>query len=214
MKLLTVSALAIATAAGSVYAQEATNDTMENDTMQTMENDTMEATDSDTMETMENDTMEAMDSDTMEGETTMQSDTTMQAGDTMQSDSMGMAMSTQDLNGMQGNLIRSRDITGGYIYTMNQADDEGWDPEMTWDNMDSNWNQIGEIEDLVLSENGQIIGIVAEVGGFLDIGDKHVVISVQDLNLAAVDDQTYAYVTRMSEEELEELEGVDEAFWN
>lgn len=124
------------------------------------------------------------------------------------------AMSTQEIGGMEGQLIRSRDITGGNIYTMNQADDEGWDPEMTYDTVDSNWNQIGEIEDLVLSEDGKVIGIVAEVGGFLDIGDKHVVISVSDLSLVAVDDATYAYVTRFNEEQLEELPGVDEGFWN
>ena len=46
------------------------------------------------------------------------------------------------------------------------------------------------------------------------MADKHVVISVDDLNLVAVDDATYAYVTRYSEEELESREGVDEGFWN
>ncbi|MEL6800600.1 MAG: PRC-barrel domain-containing protein [Pseudomonadota bacterium] len=124
------------------------------------------------------------------------------------------AMSTEELANSDANLIRSRDITGGNIYTMNQADDEGWDPEIMYDEVDANWNQIGEIEDLVLSENGQVTGIVAEVGGFLDIGDKHVVISVKDLNLVAVDDATYAYVTRFSEEALEEMQSVDEGFWN
>ena len=59
-----------------------------------------------------------------------------------------------------------------------------------------------------------MVGIVAEVGGFLDIGDKHVMISTPDVNLVAVDDQTYAYVTRLSEEELEALPGVDEGFWD
>lgn len=133
-------------------------------------------------------------------------------------DSMASGMttnvSTEDLAGMQGNLIRSRDITGGNIYTTNQADDEGWDPELAYDTVDSNWNDIGEIEDLVLSKDGQVIGIVAEVGGFLDIADKHVVIAVEDLNLVAVDDATYAYVTRYNEEQLESMPGVDEGFWN
>ncbi|MGR3474381.1 MAG: PRC-barrel domain-containing protein, partial [Sulfitobacter sp.] len=55
---------------------------------------------------------------------------------------------------------------------------------------------------------------VAEVGGFLDIGDKHVMISTPDVNLVAVDDQTYAYVTRLSEEKLEALPSVDEGFWD
>jgi hypothetical protein len=124
------------------------------------------------------------------------------------------SMTSTDIMGMRDNLIRTRDITGGNIYTMNEADDEGWDPAMTYDAVGADWNDIGEIEDIILSKDGQMVGIVAEVGGFLDIADKHVVIPVQNVSLVAVDDETYSYVTRMSEEELEELEGVDEGFWN
>lgn len=122
--------------------------------------------------------------------------------------------STAELGEMQGQLIRSRDITGGAVYTTNAADDEGWNPELMHDVVDDDWNEIGEIEDLVLSRDGQVIGIVAEIGGFLDIADKHVVIGVQDLNLVAVDDESYTYVTRFNEEQLEVMEDVDEAFWD
>ncbi len=124
------------------------------------------------------------------------------------------SMSTDELSQNEGKLIRSRDITGGAIYTMNAANDEGWNADTTYDAVGGDWNQIGEIEDLVLTSDGKITGIVAEVGGFLDIGDKHVVISVQDLSLVAVDDQTYAYVTRYNEEQLEAMNGVDEGFWD
>ena len=117
------------------------------------------------------------------------------------------------MNEMRGDLIRSRDITGGEIYTLNEAGDE-WSPNTAYNEIGADWNEIGEIEDIVLSKNGQMVGIVAEVGGFLDIGDKHVMISTPDVNLVAVDDQTYAYVTRLSEEELEALPGVDEGFWD
>jgi hypothetical protein len=97
---------------------------------------------------------------------------------------------------------------------MNQADDEGWDPEFMFDSVNADWNRIGTIEDLVLDRSGQVVGIVAEVGGFLDLGDKHVMLEVDDLNLVAVDDVRYTYVTRRSEEELENMQGVDEGFWN
>jgi hypothetical protein len=124
------------------------------------------------------------------------------------------AMSTEELAQNEGNLIRSRDITGGAIYTMNAADDEGWNVDMTYEGVNADWTQIGEIEDLVLNADGKITGIVAEVGGFLDIGDKHVVMSVQDLNLVPVDDRSFVYLTRYSEEQLEEMTGVNEGFWN
>lgn len=125
-----------------------------------------------------------------------------------------MDMTTASLGEMQGNLIRTRDITGGAIYTTNAANDEGWDPNAVYDAYGADWNQIGEIEDIILSRDGQMVGLVAEVGGFLDIGDKHVAIAVQDISLVAVDDESYAYVTRLNEEQLESLPGVDEGFWD
>ncbi len=161
---------------------------------------------------------------TMQTEDTMQSETAMQDGETMDGETMqddtSMAMNddgeytSDELWNERANLIRTRDITGGTIYTINAANDEGWDTDAEWNEVGADWNQIGEIEDIVLSRNGQMTGIVAEVGGFLDIGDKHVVISLDDVNLVAVDDENYAYVTRLSEEQLESMEGVDEGFWN
>jgi len=144
-----------------------------------------------------------------------QSDDSAAEGTAMDDDTMEMAegAGTTDMSD-PAMLIRTRDITGGNVYTVNEADDEGWDPEYMYEEVGADWNQIGEIEDIVLNHSGQVVGIVAEVGGFLDIGDKHVMIEVNDLNLVAVDDSTYSYVTRRSEEELEQMEGVDEAFWN
>ncbi|MEM7642424.1 MAG: PRC-barrel domain-containing protein [Pseudomonadota bacterium] len=118
-----------------------------------------------------------------------------------------------------GELIRTRDITGGPVYSIApQYDEATWgDTEGSWDAFDVNSdgvNQIGEIEDIVLNESGQMVGIVAEIGGFLDIGDKHVVVPVEDLRLVPVDDTSFSYITRLSEEQLEEMEGVDEGFWN
>ena len=111
-------------------------------------------------------------------------------------------------------LIRTRDITGGNVYTTNEANDEGWDADSMYTEVGSDWNTIGEIEDIVLNENGEMIGIVAEVGGVLDIGDKHVMLPVENVSLVAVDDATYGFVTAYNEEDLEEMDSVDEGFWN
>ncbi|MEI4194353.1 PRC-barrel domain-containing protein [Roseovarius sp. E0-M6] len=119
-----------------------------------------------------------------------------------------------DLGSKKGELIRSRDITDAEIYTTDAADDEGWTDEATYENVGADWNEVGEVEDLVLSKDGQLVGVVAEVGGFLDVGDKHVAIAIDDMKLVPVDDRSYAYVTRLSEEELEALTSVDEGFWD
>ena len=111
-------------------------------------------------------------------------------------------------------LIRTRDITGGDIYTLNGPMDED-----TWGNYEAegvgpDWNDIGEIEDIILDRQGNMIGVVAEIGGFLDIGDKHVLIPVADIRLSPVDDKTFVIVTRKTEEQLEEMESVDEGWWD
>lgn len=111
-------------------------------------------------------------------------------------------------------LIRSRDITDGEIYTSNEAYDEGSWLEATYDGVQPDWNEIGEIEDLVLDREGKLIGIIAEVGGFLDIADKHVMLNMEDMKLVPLGDDEYAVITRMSEEDLEARESVDEGFWN
>lgn len=119
--------------------------------------------------------------------------------------------SSVDLANQQGELIRMSDITDGTIYSTDPEEVEGWEVGTTYDAVGENWNDIGEIEDLVLDQNGSLTGIVAEVGGFLDIGDKDVLLSVSDVNLVAAEE--YAYVTRLTEEELESLPDVDDDAW-
>lgn len=111
-------------------------------------------------------------------------------------------------------MIRTRDITGGPVYTTNEAMDEGSWMDAGYDTVGPDWNQIGEIEDVVLDSSGQMVGIVAEIGGFLDLGDKHVILETKDVKLVPVDDTQYSFVTIYNEEQLEEMEGVDEGFWD
>ncbi|WP_330646884.1 PRC-barrel domain-containing protein [Thioclava sp. FTW29] len=116
------------------------------------------------------------------------------------------------------NLIRARDITGGDIYTIAKDSGKTWDT-MDWNAVSSDWNgdgfdDIGEIEDIVLSPEGKMVGVVAEVGGFLDIGDKHVVIPVDATHLVPIDDGKYVVVTSQTEDQLKDAKDVDEGFWN
>lgn len=120
---------------------------------------------------------------------------------------------TAEMMNNDGDLIRSRDITGGTIYAATDAERENWLGWGSYDSVGENWRDIGEIEDLVLGKDGQMIGVVAEVGGFLDIADKHVMISLEDVSLVPADDEEYALVTNKTEEELEAQPGVDEGFW-
>jgi uncharacterized protein YrrD len=112
----------------------------------------------------------------------------------------------------RADMIRTRDITGGEIYSMAEA--ETWNDDTMYDSVGNDWNDIGEIEDVVLDQQGQMIGVVAEVGGFLDIADKHVFLEVNNVRLVPVDNVSYAIVTDMTEEQLEQLPEMDEGFWD
>ena len=117
-------------------------------------------------------------------------------------------------------LIRTRDMTGDPVYTTNEAWDEGtWGGDAgTWGwggytAVGAGWNNIGEIEDVVVTRSGELAGVVVEVGGFLDMGDKHVMLRVEDLELVPLGDDSYSLITRYNEEDLEAMPGVDEGWW-
>lgn len=112
------------------------------------------------------------------------------------------------------NMIRSRDITGAEVYTANSDGAADWDPNLMYDSIDDKWDNIGEVEDVVLNRSGEMIGVIAEVGGFLDIGDKHVFIETPGMKLVPVDDKSYSIVTGLSKDQLMQQEDLDEGFWD
>ena len=113
------------------------------------------------------------------------------------------------------NLIRTRDIVGGQVWRMDGAEgDMTWTENRVYEGTGEGWERIGSIEDIVLSTDGQMIAIVGEVGGFLGLGDKMVLMPVGDVRLTALDDGTYAYVTQMTQEQIEAAQDVDEGFWD
>lgn len=46
-------------------------------------------------------------------------------------------------------------------------------------------NEIGDVENVLLDETGQIVSVIAEVGGFLDIGDTHVAVPFDQVEVGA-----------------------------
>lgn len=124
----------------------------------------------------------------------------------------GAAIADQHMSGEGSEQFRARDLTGNNVYTTNTYVEDDWDLDAEVTDIETAYSNIGEIEDLVLDADGKLIGIVAEVGGFLDIGDKHVMLPVEDLQVVSSAGEPY-YVTRLTEEQLEELEGVDQGWW-
>lgn len=53
---------------------------------------------------------------------------------------------------------------------------DGWSAERLMDEADvhgTNGEEIGSIENLLLDDSGRVVAVIAQVGGFLDIGDTH-----------------------------------------
>ncbi|GGL65189.1 PRC-barrel domain-containing protein [Wenxinia marina] len=114
-----------------------------------------------------------------------------------------------------GNLIRTSELTDGDVYTLDADIGEAdWDSVGYYNEVDTDWDQIGNVTDVVLSPDGTMAGLVVETGGFLDIGDSHVIVTSDDVRMvrsAGVDQ--YSFVTRLSEEQLANLPEVGENWW-
>jgi sporulation protein YlmC with PRC-barrel domain len=64
--------------------------------------------------------------------------------------------------------------------------------------------EVGEIEDLLIDNDGKIAGVVVSVGGgFLGLGDREVAIAFKDLSIRRDNDGRPAVTTSLSQQALE-----------
>lgn len=66
-------------------------------------------------------------------------------------------------------------VLSGWTYDTAYA--SGWSVENMFDTteiIDATGEEIGDVENVIFSNEGEVLGIIAEVGGFWDIGDTHV----------------------------------------
>lgn len=110
-----------------------------------------------------------------------------------------------------GHMYRASYVIGSVIYTLS-ADEPAtdWDLNTAYDAVDEDWERIGSIEDVVFSVDGGLEGVVAEVGGFLGIGDKLVMLPLNDVKMVMVDEDEFAVVTPYSSDELTDMQSADE----
>ncbi|SEL87180.1 PRC-barrel domain-containing protein [Roseivivax marinus] len=80
-----------------------------------------------------------------------------------------------------------------------------WEGEEPFAAMLADLSEIGEVEEIVMDNQGQVQGLTTDVGGFLGIGDKAVMIPLSDIRLARSpdDDDELSIVTRLDREALE-----------
>lgn len=93
--------------------------------------------------------------------------------------------------------VTAGSITGGPVY--NSGPTVTLTPGEVQDAISSEWEEIGTIADLVMSADGQLIGIIADLAG------ARAFLPVESANLVAADGQDFAFVTDRT---LEELQGM------
>lgn len=61
--------------------------------------------------------------------------------------------------------------------------------------VDQDWDDVGEISDLVIGEDGQVKAVLADIGGFLGLGEKTVAVSMDELAVIRDGDSLNDYFT-------------------
>ena len=57
------------------------------------------------------------------------------------------------------------------------------DTSATYNEADEGWDNIGEIEDLVIDETGQVKAVLVDIGGFLGLGERTVSVAMDQLRM-------------------------------
>ncbi|QPH52302.1 PRC-barrel domain-containing protein [Pontivivens ytuae] len=60
--------------------------------------------------------------------------------------------------------------------------------------MESEWDNIGEINDVIIAPNGQVAGVVLGVGGFLGMGEKSVALPMDQLRFVEGEDRETPFI--------------------
>ncbi len=85
-----------------------------------------------------------------------------------------------------------------------------WARSDTFSSDRNDWNDIGNIKDIVMTQDGDIHGILVDVGGFLGLGVHTVLVDIEELYFVSDSDQTdeledFFVVIAMTQDELEAL---------
>lgn len=135
------------------------------------------------------------------------------------SDFTGKNLYTLDTDEARMLSDRQRDQRAGQTGGT-QAGDAGMSAadsdRMRWTNSETfmadrdSWNNIGSIDDIVMTMDGEIRGVLLDVGGFLGFGARTVMVDIEDLHFVSeegvprgIDD--FFVVSAMSRDQLENL---------
>lgn len=102
--------------------------------------------------------------------------------------------------GTEGDLLAT-ELVGADVYsTANAIDEQRFQVE----DVPDDWEQIASISDLVLGMDGRVRGVLVDVGGFLGIGARTVMVHMDSVRIATQSDSDLVYaVINATREDLE-----------
>lgn len=125
----------------------------------------------------------------------------------------GVAMAQASME--PANLVRADDISDSAIYRLTVTEgDTMWNSGTAYTQVSADWAEIGETEDILLDQDGKLVAVYAEIGGFLGIGERDVVIPLENVRVLRTGNGSFQYVTNLSEAQLEALPHVDDDIWD
>lgn len=216
MKNLMITAAALALTTSPVFAQTTTapaTDAMPSEVVPADNAETMNTTDG-TMTTTDG-TMGA-DGTVVTTDRAVVTEGTIVTGDqTVVTDgtaTTGTAPATMDQDREVALSAENQGVTASWlegraIYTTNQPSSTAW-TDVTGDSVPGDWNEIANISDLVMTQEGDLLGYIADIGGFLGIGAHTVLLDRDALHMAQFGDDV-VMATNYSQEELEALPEFD-----
>lgn len=144
--------------------------------------------------------------------TTETTATETNAADTTATDTTATDTTDSDMSAdpLADTMIAADAIEGAMVYTLGEAYDQSlWDGEQPFGPVAADWAEIGDVEDVIVSGKGQVLGVTVDVGGFIGIGERTVLVPIDDLRLVQSPENGFFIVTRMQRAEFETAEEID-----
>ena len=110
--------------------------------------------------------------------------------------------------GEQAGDLYASEVIGMRVY----ANDVDWD---TWDEnyrapagAENDWEDIGEVDDIILSRDGEVRAVKLDIGGFLSMGEKDIAVAMDQIKLIQEDgdDDDFFLVVKTNRDNLSQLE--------
>ncbi len=86
--------------------------------------------------------------------------------------------------------VMASDFIGKRVYAMSEEMEYG---EEGVAQAEAEWEDIGEISDVILARSGEVQGVIVDIGGFLGIGEKPVALTMDSLQLVTDSDSPGDY---------------------